>query len=118
MAMDNADGLARLDAKLVADIADAVYTKLVGANFDLIENDLRLRLAIEQRLSGIATAPYGLDRMTTLDAATYLGLQAETLRATAKRKTLRLPEPYSYGKKLFWRRSELDAWAEKQRAAR
>ena len=61
--------------------------------------------------------PFGLDRLNTDDAAAYLGLQAETLRATAKRKSLDLPEPYSYGKKLFWRRTELDAWVERQRAA-
>jgi hypothetical protein len=42
-------------------------------------------------------------------------LQAETLRATAKRKALELPTPYIYGKKLYWRRSELDAWVEQRR---
>jgi excisionase family DNA binding protein len=100
---------------LISSIADAVYAKLVGANFDIIENDLRLRLAIEQRLTGNTTAPYGLDRMSTVDAAAYLGVMPETLRSIAKRKSLRLPEPYGYAKKLFFRRSELDAWIERQR---
>jgi hypothetical protein len=104
-----------LDAKLIEGIADAIYEKLVGANFDLIENDLRLRLAIEQRLTGSGAVPFGLDRLTTTDAAAYLGLQPETMRATAKRKVLGLPTPYCFGKKLFWRRSELDAWVEQQR---
>jgi hypothetical protein len=105
----------RFDDRLITGIAEAVYAKLVGANYDIIENDLRLRLAIEQRLIGNVITPYGLDRLNTVDAAAYLGLQPETLRSTAKRKSLGLPEPYSYGKKLFWRRSELDQWTEKQR---
>ena len=110
-----ADLLERLDDKLIIGIADAVYAKLVGANFDLIEHDLRLRLALEQRLTGAGAVPFGLDRMNTTDTAAYIGLQVETLRSTAKRKLLGLPEPYNYGKKLFWRRSEIDGWAEQQR---
>jgi hypothetical protein len=105
----------RLDDKLIGGIADAIYAKIVGANFDIVEHDLRLRLALEQRLTGSGAIPFGLDRLTATDTAAYLGLQAETLRATGKRKLLGLPEPYNYGKKLFWRRSELDAWVEKQR---
>jgi hypothetical protein len=105
----------RLDDKLIESIADAIYAKIVGANFDIVEHDLRLRLALEQRLTGSGAVPFGLDRMTTTDTAAYLGLQAETLRSTAKRKALDLPEPYAYGKKLFWRRSELDGWVEQQR---
>jgi small ligand-binding sensory domain FIST len=113
--MISTDLLERLDDKLIGGIADAVYAKMVGANFDLIESDLRLRLALEQRLTGAGAVPFGLDRMNTTDTAAYLGLQAETLRATAKRKLLGLPTPYTFGKKLFWRRSELDAWVEQQR---
>ena len=104
----DADIVERLDDKLISGIADAIYCKLVGADFDIIGDDLRLRLALEQRLTGSGAVPFGLDRLTTNDTAAYLGLQAETLRSTAKRKLLRLPEPYNYGKKLFWRRSELD----------
>jgi hypothetical protein len=111
----DADIVERLDDKLISGIADAIYCKLVGADFDIIGHDLRLRLALEQRLTGSGAVPFGLDRLTTNDTAAYLGLQAETLRSTAKRKLLGLPEPYNYGKKLFWRRSELDAWVERQR---
>ena len=85
------DLLDRLDDKLIGGIADAVYTKMVGANFDLIENDLRLRLALEQRLTGSGAVPFGLDRLSTTDAGAYLGLQPETLRSTAKRRLLGLP---------------------------
>ena len=109
------DLLDRLDDRLIGGIADAVYTKMVGANFDLIENDLRLRLALEQRLTGSGAVPFGLDRLSTTDTAAYLGLMPETLRSTAKRRLLGLPTPYNYGKKLFWRRSELDVWVERQR---
>ena len=104
------------DSRIVSEIADALYGRLIGAGFDAAEQDLRLRLAMEQRISGSDAVPFGLDRMSTDDAATYIGLQAETLRATAKRKSLGLPAPYNYGKKLFWRRSELDAWIERQRS--
>jgi predicted DNA-binding transcriptional regulator AlpA len=110
------DLIDRLNDKLIDGIADAIYGKLIGANVDAVEADLRLRLALEQRLTGAGATPFGLDRLSTADTAAYLGLQAETLRATQKRRQLALPKPYSYGKKLFWRRSELDAWIEKQRA--
>jgi predicted DNA-binding transcriptional regulator AlpA len=111
----DADIIERLDDRLISGIAAAIYSKLVGADFDVIDHDLRLRLALEQRLTGSHSVPFGLDRLSTTDAAAYLGLQAETLRATAKRKALDLPTPYTYGKKLYWRRSELDAWVEQQR---
>jgi hypothetical protein len=105
----------KLDDKLIDGIADAIYAKLVGANFEAVEHDLRLRLALEQRLTGAGAVPFGLDRLSSADAAAFLGLQTETLRSTAKRKALALPAPYHYGKKLFWRRSELETWAERQR---
>jgi hypothetical protein len=106
---------ASVDDAFSSTLADRIVERLIGANFDAIEADLRLRLAIEQRVAGSSATPFGLDRLSTSDAALYLGLRAETLRATAKRRQLKLPEPYNYGKKLFWRRSELDAWVEKQR---
>jgi hypothetical protein len=111
----DADIVEWLDDRLINGIADAIYSKLVGVDFDVIDHDLRLRLALEQRLTGSGEVPFGLDRLTTNDTAAYLGLQAETLRSTAKRKLLGLPVPYNYGKKLFWRRSELDSWVEAQR---
>jgi hypothetical protein len=103
------------DSKLIEEIANAIYAKLVGADFDAVDHDLKLRLALEQRLTGVGKTPFGLDRLNTVDAAAYLGLQAETFRSTAKRKQLGLPAPYNFGKKLFWRRTELDAWVERQR---
>jgi hypothetical protein len=59
----------RLDDKLIDGLAGAIYARLVGANFDAIENDLRLRLALEQRLSSGGAVPFGLDRLSTSDAA-------------------------------------------------
>src|SRR4051794_38618780 len=100
---------------MIEGIADALWARLVGSNFDLIEHQLRLRLAMEQRLAASGIVPFGLDRLSTEDTAAYLGLQAETLRDRAKRGNLGLPEPYRYGKKLFWRRSELDHWIEGRR---
>jgi hypothetical protein len=107
---------ASVDDAFSTTLADKIVERLIGANFDAIEADLRLRLALEQRLTGAGGTPFGLDRLSTSEVALYLGLRAETLRATAKRRLLGLPEPYNYGKKLFWRRSELDAWVEQQRS--
>ena len=54
----------RLDDKLIDGIADAIYARLIGANFDAVEADLRLRLALEQRLTGAGVIPFGLDRLS------------------------------------------------------
>src|SRR5262249_840227 len=102
---------------LIDGIADALWARLVGANFDPIEHQLKLRLAIERKLSATECVPFGLDRLSTDDTAAYLGLQSETLRSRVKRRRLALPEPYSYGRKMWWRRSELDGWIEQQRQA-
>jgi predicted DNA-binding transcriptional regulator AlpA len=99
-----------VDDAFTTTLADKICERLTGIRFDAQEAELRLRLALEQRVSGASTISFGLDRLSTTDAASYLGLQAETLRATVKRKALELPTPYMYGKKLYWRRSELDAW--------
>ncbi len=104
-----------VDDAFTTALADKICERLAGIRFDAQEAELRLRLALEQRVTGASAISFGLDRLTTIDAARYLGLQPETLRATAKRRLLGLPEPYNYGKKLFWRRSELDAWVETQR---
>jgi predicted DNA-binding transcriptional regulator AlpA len=48
--------------------------------------------------------------------AKYIGLKPETLRDRAKRRKLGMPDPFSIGKKLAWRRSELDRWIEGQRS--
>jgi predicted DNA-binding transcriptional regulator AlpA len=100
---------------VIEGIADALWARLVGANFDIAEHQLKLRLAIEQKLSSTKGVPFGLDRLSTDDTAAYLGLQSETLRSRVKRRRLCLPEPYSYGRKMWWRRSELDGWIEQQR---
>jgi hypothetical protein len=59
--------------------------------------------------------PFGLDKLGTAEAASYIGVQPETLRDKVKRRQLGLPTPYSFARKLFWRRSEVDAWIEAQR---
>src|SRR6202044_2767086 len=100
-----------------AALADKICERLTGLGFAAQEADLRLRVALYQRMTGASAISSGLDRLSTTDAAAYLGLQAESLRATAKRKALDLPIPYTYGKKLYWRRSELDSWVEQQRGA-
>ena len=99
---------------LIDNLASSIFERLVGVGFDAPEHYLKLRLALEHHLTG-GSVPFGLDRLNTDDAANYLGLQAETLRSTSKRRSLNLPTPYNFGKKLFWRRSELDAWLEQQR---
>jgi hypothetical protein len=108
---------ASVDEAFTTALADKICERLTGVHFDAQEADLRLRLALEQRVTGRGATPFGLDRLSTSDVALYLGLRAETLRARAKRRQMGLPEPYTYGKKLFWRRSELDAWVEQQRRA-
>jgi predicted DNA-binding transcriptional regulator AlpA len=97
-------------------IADALWGRIVGVNLDPIE--LRAKLALEQKLLGGAVVPFGLDKLGTEETAAYIGVQPETLRDRAKRRTLGLPLPYSFGRKLFWRRSELDPWIESKRAVR
>jgi hypothetical protein len=86
-----------------AALADKICERLTGLCFAAQEADLRLRLALEQRVTGASAISFGLDRLSTTDAAAYLGLQAETLRATAKCKALDLPTPYIYGKKMYCR---------------
>jgi predicted DNA-binding transcriptional regulator AlpA len=72
-------------------------------------------LALESRLLGGNKVPFGLDKLGTAETASYIGVQPETLRDKVKRRHLGLPAPYAFARKLFWRRSELDAWIEAQR---
>ena len=74
------------------------------------------KLAIEQRLLGREKMPFGLDKLTTAETATYIGCQEQSLHDKKKRRALGIPEPFNIGRKLFWRRSEVDAWIEQQRA--
>lgn len=106
-----------VDDPLAESIADSIWMKLIGANFDVVEHDLKLRLAIEQRLNPSQRVPFGLDRLSTVDAGAYMGIQPETLRDRVKRRRLDLPDHYAFAKKLFWRRSDLDAWLERHRTS-
>ena len=90
---------------------------MVGANCNPIELNLRAKLAIEHRLVGGNEPPFGLDKLGTEETGAYIGVKAETLRDKTKRRVLGVPMPYSFGRKLFWRRSELDRWIERQRVA-
>jgi len=100
----------RLDA-----LADRLWAKIVGAQFNPIELHLRAKLALEHRLLGSTTPSFGLDKMSIDETAAYIGVQAETLRDKSKRRALGIPEPYPIARKLFWRRSELDPWIETRR---
>ena len=100
-----------LPEKVVDDLADALWVRMVGANCDPIELNLRAKLATDRLLGG-AAPPFGLDKLGTAETASYIGVKAETLRDKTKRRILGIPPPYNYGRKLFWRRSELDQWIE------
>jgi predicted DNA-binding transcriptional regulator AlpA len=102
---------------LIDNLADALWARMVGSNCDPVELNLRAKLALEHRLLGGGRPSYGLDKLGTEEAAAYSGVKAETLRDRTKRRTLGVPQPYKYGRKLFWRRSELDQWIERQRTS-
>jgi predicted DNA-binding transcriptional regulator AlpA len=118
----NSEGPLPLDTLLPDEaldrIADALWAKMVGSNCDPVDLNLRAKLAIETRLLGSERAPFGLDKLSCEETASYLGVQAETLRDRAKRRALGLPEPYHIGRKLHWRRSDLDPWIESKRERR
>jgi hypothetical protein len=99
-------------------IADRIWARIVGANFDPLEFNLRAKLALETRLLGPDRPPFGLDRLNTVETANYVGVKPETLQDRQKRRALGISEPYNIGRKLYWRRSELDAWIETQRETR
>jgi predicted DNA-binding transcriptional regulator AlpA len=99
-------------------LADRLWARITGAYCDPIELNLRAKLALEYRLSGSTMQPpFGLDRLTAAETAAYIGVQAATLQDNHKRRALGIPAPYSIGRKIFWRRSELDPWIEAQRIA-
>jgi predicted DNA-binding transcriptional regulator AlpA len=104
-----------LTESAVDNLADALWARIVGSNCDPIELNLRAKLALEHRLLGGSAPPFGLDKLGTEETAAYTGVKAETLRDKTKRRILGIPQPYNYGRKLFWRRSELDQWIERQR---
>ena len=96
-------------------IADALWARMVGANCDPVYLNLRAKLAIETRLLGSERVPFGLDKLSGEETAAYIGVLPETLRDKAKRRALGIPAPYHIGRKLQWRRSELDRWIESKR---
>jgi predicted DNA-binding transcriptional regulator AlpA len=104
-----------LDPKSIDQLATALWSQIVGAGLLPHEQNLRAKLALEQKILRHSQAPFGLDRLSTDEAAAYAGLASETLRQTSKRRALHLPQPYAIGRRLFWRRSELDVWIESQR---
>lgn len=100
---------------IVESLADQLWERMVGYHCDPIEFALRAKLALEYCLISGGKPPFGLDKLGTEETGAYIGLKPETLRDKTKRRVLGIPRPYSYGRKLFWRRSELDAWVERQR---
>ncbi len=106
-----------LPEAVVDQLADALWARIVGENCNAIELNLLAKLSIGHRLSGGASPPFGLDKLGTEETAAYIGMQPETLRDKTKRRVLGIPQPYNFGRKLFWRRSELDPWIERQRPA-
>ena len=100
-------------------IADALWARMVGANCDPVDLNLRAKLALETRLlGGGSRTPFGLDKLTCEETAAYIGVLAETLRDRSKRRALDIPQPYHIGRKLYWRRSDLDPWIEGRRERR
>ena len=108
-------GTDQWDIEIIEQLAGALWSRMAGADFNTVDQHLRAKLAIEQKILGQATPPFGLDKLSTEEVASYAGLATETLRQTSKRRALRLPAPYPIGRRLFWRRSEIDAWIEQQR---
>ena len=104
-----------LPESLVDNLADALWARMVGSNCDPVELNLRAKLALEHRLVGGNPPSFGLDKLGTDETAAYSGVKAETLRDKTKRRILGFPLPYKCGRKLFWRRSELDQWIERRR---
>jgi hypothetical protein len=96
-------------------IADTLWAKMVGANCDPVDLNLRAKLALETRLLGGSRTPFGLDKLTCEETAAYIGVLAETLRDRSKRRALGIPEAYHIGRKLYWRRTDLDPWIEGRR---
>jgi predicted DNA-binding transcriptional regulator AlpA len=104
-----------LSNETIDTLAEALWQRIVGAHCDPIEMNLRAKLALEQRMLGSTSIPFGLDKLSTAETAAYIGCEPETLRDKTKRKALGIPVPYAMGRKLHWRRSELDVWIEQHR---
>ncbi len=72
-------------------LAEELWARIVGSNCDAVELNLRAKLALEFRLLGGATPPFGLDKLGSEETAAYIGVQAETLRDKTKRRVLGIP---------------------------
>ena len=96
-------------------LAEVLWSRMVGANCDPIDLNLRAKLALEARLLGSQRVPFGLDRLSCEETAAYIGVLPETLRDRVKRRALGIAPPYHVGRKLMWRRSDLDRWIETKR---
>jgi predicted DNA-binding transcriptional regulator AlpA len=102
----------------ISALADTLWARMVGANCDPVDLNLRAKLALETRLLGGSRTPFGLDKLSCDETAAYIGVLAETLRDRSKRRALDIPEPYHIGRKLYWRRSDLDPWIEGRKEQR
>jgi predicted DNA-binding transcriptional regulator AlpA len=103
------------DQETLSALATELWALMVGSHADPVEFNLRAKLALETRMLGCDRPPFGLDKLGAAETAAYIGGQVQTLHDKKKRRVLGIPEPYSVGRKLFWRRSELDEWIERQR---
>ena len=88
---------------ILDELAEKLWLRMVDAHASPIEFNLMAKLALEQRMLGGENAAFGLDKLNTAETATYIGLQEQTLHDKKKRRALGIPEPYSVGRKLFWR---------------
>jgi excisionase family DNA binding protein len=92
-----------------ADIAPATTAPVLGASFDSLLDHLAECVAerVAARLAAPATA--GDEWLDTREAAEYLGVHRDTVRRLAAERVMP-SEQEGPGCKLFFRRSDLDAW--------
>jgi predicted DNA-binding transcriptional regulator AlpA len=103
------------EEEAIQELANRLWANMIGEHASPVEFNLLAKLALEQRLLGRDTPSFGLDKLSSNETAAYVGVQVATLHDRQKRRALGIPEPYPIGRKLFWRRSELDVWIEGQR---
>lgn len=65
----------------------------------------------------MAEIPFDGDRMTRDEAAAYLGFSRGTLEVDACTRQLGVPF-YKLGRRVFYRRSDLNEWIESRRIAK
>jgi predicted DNA-binding transcriptional regulator AlpA len=97
-------------------VADGLWTRMLGAGGDhYVEIGLRAKLVIEASLRGDGLVPFALDRLTEAETSAYAGVATQILHEGTRRRKIGFPEPYRLAGRLQWRRSEVDAWIERQR---